>query len=341
MTLKFQINNLVKNRADWIFQWMLFMSNSVGWSVVASGDGLSDYSTTGNILTSSSSGANGLQNTGAWFVLQSPNNKNFCIQRGNTNLLWKIVYSSVGFTSGTPGPSTIPLAPISSFTGNPDQRIITLNIYNSTFIDFFNSPTTTAYDPVSKTFYTVILDTAFSCHFCADDTAPYSFYWVGNNPNDNSVAAGLASIFIFDPMANNTFPSIDADPYVTYLDGSKAIGSTTNLLSLYYASCYFLKNTPLEISTSIQAWPIGYSGQVLVPGGLPYNPITYNNDLFPIVWAKRASDGFPAGYKGQSSIMRWIGSAAENHSLLSTSVAGDIIVINQIALPWNSLPVNV
>ena len=85
MTYIFSPSNYAHTATDWIFQWKQFMKTA-GWRVVASSDGYSGFDLTSDIITNYSSGPNGLSNSYAWFVIQSPSNINFCFQRGATEM---------------------------------------------------------------------------------------------------------------------------------------------------------------------------------------------------------------------------------------------------------------
>lgn len=83
-----------------------------GWMVSASSDA-STFNSTGDQITISGSGAGGIANTNAWFRLRSPDFlREFLIQRGSSDELWEVWYSSdgVGFVSGSPTATVLPTA---------------------------------------------------------------------------------------------------------------------------------------------------------------------------------------------------------------------------------------
>jgi hypothetical protein len=79
----------------------------VGWTVKKSSDGTT-YNSTGDQISSGASGANGMNNARAWFVIQEPGTvpRQFCLQRQNTvgvntSYQWRVKYSRyAGFTGG-------------------------------------------------------------------------------------------------------------------------------------------------------------------------------------------------------------------------------------------------
>jgi len=85
---------------------------TAGWTVPRSSDGTT-YNATGDEITQSGSGANGMNNSRAWFVVQSPNGEHqWCFQRetDDTNE-WRVKVSALdGFTGGAPSATQVPSA---------------------------------------------------------------------------------------------------------------------------------------------------------------------------------------------------------------------------------------
>lgn len=83
---------------------------AAGGSVLADSDGTT-YNASGGQVTSGASSAGGLGNTNAWVRVRTVGGHEFTIQRGTTNLVWRIKYSqSAGFSGGTPSASQTPTA---------------------------------------------------------------------------------------------------------------------------------------------------------------------------------------------------------------------------------------
>ena len=86
------------------------------------------------------------------------------------------------------------------------------------------------------------------------------------------------------------------------------------------------------------------SGPQSILGFLPSNPTNGTDDLLPLVYARPqymssqtlGTLGQPCGYKGVSSLMKWITSARSNLDMLTVVNPGDRIVCNNITLPWNN-----
>jgi len=99
------------------YAWKTFMTTQAGWTVAASGDGLSTFSLTGDVFTSAYKGvAGGLGNNSSWFILKEPSpgyagtQRQFMIVKASSSDTYAdyarfIFYSQQGFN-------------ISSATGN-------------------------------------------------------------------------------------------------------------------------------------------------------------------------------------------------------------------------------
>jgi hypothetical protein len=317
MTFSFSTNNHPPTLTASIFLWKQFMVSS-GWTVSSSSDG-STYNPSGDVITSPSNGAGGLANKGTWFVLKQPNNtRSFCVQRNiyNYDYLWRIKYSVVGFTSGSPGSQRTPTA------ANNDQVLILGAGTDAspifTAISLNNTTLQIGVDGYSNAFYFITYKT----------TANITY--IGN-------------VFIFDPILSN--PIQDQDPYVIYFDTT--INSLTQLnISNPINTCpttYFRRGLSNQSFLKVPACTYTSYGQpnVIIPNILPVNAINGNIDTFPIYYAGSCGYYKPSiihtGYKGISSIMKWNGTQGSNLNLLSINSFGDRIVFGDINLPWNGI----
>jgi len=109
--------NIFCNAGSWMpafFQLKESMKDQ-GWTHLGSGDGLSALSTTsgnGNdVLTSSGSGANGMDNSRAWIHMEDADMvREVVLQRGTTDAHdWRIKYSKGDGFSGSAAADTTPL----------------------------------------------------------------------------------------------------------------------------------------------------------------------------------------------------------------------------------------
>lgn len=84
---------------------------SAGWTVPSSSDGLT-YNASGDQITAATSGAGGMANNNAWYVVREPGSRReWCVQRGTANTAYRIKYSALShFTGGSPGATRTPAA---------------------------------------------------------------------------------------------------------------------------------------------------------------------------------------------------------------------------------------
>ena len=92
---------------------------AAGWTVPSSSDGLT-YNASGDQITTSGTGAGGLQNTRSWFRLRDPGGRReLCIQYASISgsLQWRVKFSEVSrFTGGSPSATVTPTA--------ADERVV-------------------------------------------------------------------------------------------------------------------------------------------------------------------------------------------------------------------------
>lgn len=305
-----------------------------GWSVIKSGDGLSVYSSSADIITSASSGANGMDNPRAWFVVQMPSStRAFCIQRNtssgaNTGQSWRIKYSAAsGFTTGSPSATVVPS------TGGDEQVLLGAGSDAS--------PTMAALFAHG--------DLAMRFHCCADNASPYGFLaW------EWAVATGAAGCaFGLDPILGG--PTGDTDPYVIHLLGTTnawkvtylATRSSTSwggqLWSWYRSVWYPAGNTVLAGVPSPIWWTTGAINGFYWGTGID-NVLTGKDDLLPLfVWVGNAPAGdVPAyGYpKGQLTLVKAILQAGRyTGDLYTIGGSKDGVAVGAplayVILPWD------
>lgn len=142
MAFRFLQNVVPSTNTDAIFKWKEFMKkqspDGPGWLVVASGDGLSNYYNLGlsppvtsifgdgDCITKSSYNPGGLDNPGAWFVIQQPKSqRQISFQRCASSSLWRIKYAPKGFNlaDSFTSASRVPCANINA-SGSLDEAIL-------------------------------------------------------------------------------------------------------------------------------------------------------------------------------------------------------------------------
>jgi hypothetical protein len=352
MPFAYSTNNTCINCTDVVFQFKNFMTTASiaqgftnPWLVVASSDGLAAPNLSGDCITKYSSGSGGLGNAGAWFVLRAPGGnptdgyKEFCFQRvvGASNIstdadnLFRIKYTAKGFdlTSNLIAATRVPPAKSSSTANSGlDERIVLGSGTDALPVaDYFVNSTYTSSGSTINLF----------AHFSAQ-TDGYGFYALSNR---FSVPAGF---FTFDPMLAGTYPAganPDLDPYVTMVDNSSSILSADSVYTPNSKStCYLRRGMSGEDGVRVQGfYPVLYDNCKIV-GNLPSNPYNQKDDTFPLLYARKGSETSPNGYKGQSSLLKWHGQNRSNFSIVSIDTAGDRLVVGNVSIPWNNVPVS-
>jgi len=302
-----------------------------GWTKPRDSDGTT-YSSGGTQVTGGGSGANGLANTNAWFVLRDPNSvRSFAFQRSTTNLLWKVKYSrAAGFSGGSPAAGVMASATdeVTLLGGGTDA---------------------------SPTFTTLLqADGTYRFNICAADTTlGFSFYWHAFPSGDSY---GLQRGMFLEVMATGSFPAGDPDPAAVFVSAAAGVnvfsthtteglgsqGSTGGTARAWFGTvpdwrrCFTCVitdsqlNIPLAGSNSSAVGPFGtnaYSGKddlIPVPFGRPTNTSLSN-------------DGSPYGFKGFGQLLKICSKFRANYDTLSVASPGakDYIWVSGLVLPWN------
>jgi hypothetical protein len=327
MAFVFDVNRHPATISEAIFRFKEVLKTA-GWTVPRSSDGTT-YNSSGDQVTHGGSGANGMNNTRAWFVIEVPAGavapyttvRQFCWQISSApGTSQRIKYASgATFTLGAPAATVTPSA-----TG--EQILIGAGTDAApTFAGI-----STAASGEAK------------FHCAADNAEPFGWWWTFLT---TGTGAG-ASAFFFDPVQSGTYPygtpgMQDEDPYVIYT----ASGTLVWTSSLYDESTgprAFLKKTLLGegfVRMPLCTWGVG--GEVYYGGGvLGVNIETYKDDIVNVLYLRRAALTAPVGYKGMSSMIRRYGGTRVSGDTLSEVAARDLIVLGGVVLPWNgSVPV--
>jgi hypothetical protein len=244
------------------------------WTVPQSSDGTT-YNSSGDQISSGASGANGMANNSAWYVLKWPGSgaKSICLQRGTTDLVWRVKVSLTnGFVGGSPGATRVPSATDEKtlIGGGTDA--------SPTFANLFNG----------------IANGGFRHEVWFQGAAPWGMY-------STAFATGGAApghgIFL-DHMNSASFQSGETDPYVWYASGGAA-SMTTDLVG------------GVNAALSVGAGVLGGSGGMkavapagLGPGsggqsGIAPNPFSGKDDGAPLMWFSTVA---PTLFKGWSDL---------------------------------------
>jgi len=303
MALVFDINYplpLTGSQAMYRFKQALI---AAGWTTQSSGDGLSAFSSSGDIITSGNSGANGFANTSAWVRMQSPagaGSRELIFQRGSSNPVWTSKYSfSAGFTGGSPNSTT------------PGTATDSQTLLNAT------------------TLFTT--DNTYRIQIACDNAAPYGFYmfaYTFGGQFNSSITCSL----VMDPLLAGSYPAADNDPMVFIFVGSSAFsvgtpGSPLGYLKKGLAGEGFVNIPWMRVALG--------SSPILFPGGAGNHSHSFNEVMFPVFYARDTGKTAPVGWKGVSSLMKMVGQAYVTPTLLSVSTTRDTVTVGDIALPWN------
>jgi len=248
-------------------------AKAAGWTVPFSGDGTSLFNSSDGITTGAS-GAGGMANSSAWYVIKWPGSgsKSICIQRGTTNLVWRVKYSfSAGFTLGSASATRVPAATDEKILlgGNTDAA--------PTFANFFNGTA----------------DAGYRHNLWFQSETPFAFYSVGW-VNGGSSTGGIHNLSL-DHMLSTSYQAGDTDPYVLMCSGGVSATGTdmtggTNTATSIGGALAGSGGVKTAIFNSVA--PISNSG-------LPPNPNTGKDEAVPLVWMCTTA---PAGWKGWSDV---------------------------------------
>jgi hypothetical protein len=283
-----------------------------GWTVPESSDGTT-YNGAGDQITAGGTGAGGMANDYAWFRIQHPSGAGFdefSIQRGTTNLIWRIKHSRVsGFVTGSPDAVTVSAA--------SDEAIL------------YGGGTDAA-----PTFTTVFAtDNTYRWNVGADSSSPYG-WWAGAFPTgggDPTTAIVFEALAGYEPTDAylHAIYIANLNPFLASGLSTETFSATNKFWSLKAAA----SPTVYTNFTAMVFWAVSPAAQA-VPDGLPTNPITVYDEVFPIPLARRSALGDP-GWKGLTTLMKWTGTSRTTGDTLSVLATRDRIVYGNVSLPWD------
>lgn len=305
MTLLFDVNSqgqLTGPQTAYKFKTLLV---SAGWVVKSSGDGLAAFSSTTDVISSGSSGANGWNNTSAWVRIQSPagaGTREFTLQRNAASTTWTIKYSySAGFTGGSPS-STVP------GTATDSQTLLNATTLFAT-------------------------DNTYRVHIAADNASPYGFYMFSVIYGGQGISSPYPTTgaFLMDPLLAGSFPSADVDPVVFHVPTSSAFSG-----SIVTSNQGYLKKGLSGEGFVVIPWTQYFAGATTpFPSGVGNNAHSQREQGYPVPYARSSGQTAPFGWKGLSSFLKWLGAPRACPSLLSQSSSNDRVTVGDFSLPWN------
>lgn len=340
MTFRFSVNNpysITNTGQTHLYDFKQFMKSSSptgpGWTVSKSGDGLAAFSSTGDIITSSGSGAGGLGNTNAWFVLQEPNGqREFLWQRGASSGSWVILYSySARFTGGAAAtrPSATDAVVVLGSTSNPATAAA-----SSHFSTSFNS----------------------IFHFGANDADGYSFFYGGYAQSYITSNNNATACMFFDELQSGTYnDGYETDPRIIYIAGGNSsnnynvasVSSNTTSTDVSRVVGFLYKGTIYESFGTISG--LGYvvnhgnasaagtgTGYACVPGFVGMDLFTKKDIVLPIFYARRGTDNVGAGgFKGVGKYLKYKATRRPYGTTISVVSHNDYIIMGDLAFPFS------
>lgn len=311
---------------------------SNNWTKTKDSDGTT-YSSSGTQVTGGGSGANGLDNSRAWIVINQPGSvgsvgRSFCVQRNtttgaNTSYLWRIKYSrAAGFVGGTPSATQVPSA--------TDEEIVLGGGTDA-------SPSFQAWSNVSS-------DGGFRQNIVADNAAPgtgsgggfITFGWA-NGTGNTALAFGL------EPLLSTA--SADTDPYILHINPNKSTtqdrawmkeylyysGSDRQLAGWYGATFYQADSNYPGLYASGQAVYVA-AGAMDCWDGI-YNTglnLDSNSDAYPLsIWYWNYTTEGPR-WKGLCTMTRAVVQLNRaTGDLANIGGSKDGVIVGNCMLPWD------
>jgi len=256
------------------WDWKTFMIGA-GWTVIASGDGISAVSIVGDVFTSKYKGvAGGLGNPKSWFIIREPGSyagsqRQLLIVKSSADDSTRfVIYSQQGFVMGTGhnnGAAVSAVNPpmaydeifLSAYQAySVGANYVPSNFYNQDVVNLGNSfNNSNAYshqwnESVSsnKSFPGVYYS------FYATTTAPYCFYIMVTSPETiGGIAQPVKKVFIFDELIN--YQNSD-DPLVMFKMSigatySASYATTTGLQDHFFTGAWYKKSVMTSKSDAL------------------------------------------------------------------------------------------
>lgn len=281
-----------------------------GWTVLGSGDGLSAYSTTTDVITSAGGGAGGMKNTNAWFRIQQPVmnsvTREFIFQVPTTSSLTIRYSRSAGFSNYGSASSTVAPTATDSFT------------FVSAQTPFFNGG-------------------VMKLHVAAGGAAEGYAWYLWMYRTSDVVQQSLLAWDYIDPASA---PAQEIDPYVL---GVISQANPALAASMTYSS---LSQTLMRANTTAVQVAVGAADvsrtsnsgafNTLTYGGTAVNPYTLKDEEWPVAWGLPTTVSSPAqGLKGFSKNLRYQGGNRVTSSTFTVSTTRDKFAMGAFVFPWD------
>jgi len=285
-----------------------------GYTVRGSGDGIAAHSAVGDIITQSGSGANGIDNTNAWFTIRQgtggsapfSGTREWTFQRSTNSRTWFCEYS---------GPDTT----FDQSTGTATVRPVGLVAGQVQSFTTVAGADTILPNSTSFTYQIRVGDSAENFHWYLQ------CYPLGGGTTNGRV--------MFVPMSSNSITPTEDDPFImcaTQLD----LFATTIANSGGNADFFGWqgKNGVVNAWAEINTWSfVNASSLTLFPNGAGTNPDNTEDDSVPMYWGRRALAG-SGGLKGATTVLRWPGNDRETGAVFDSA---NYIRFDDVIMPWD------
>lgn len=332
------VNNLPATGSVAMYQFKETLKLA-GWTVESSSDGTT-YNSSGDQISSGSSGANGMANTNAWFRIRDPGGmREFTFQRGTTDLLWRTKYSALDrFIGGSPSATQTPTA--------TDGQII-------------NGGGTDA----SPTFFTLFTTNGtYRWHVIADNAvsgpalgAAYGFWALASLTTSSSARTAIC----LEPLLPGTYPVCDdrtnpttgdADPCVVFFayTGTEIPWQLTDTNGAWSASTdanlpakgWYRMNMAGETFTAFPAMRVRENdagNQQMFSNLVNANPYTGGEEITPMLLCRTNQRVTAVGMKGFTSKIKMKGGPTRSYPDTITLSSDSYVVVGTtggFVIPW-------
>lgn len=296
-----------------------------GWTVTRSSDGTT-FNSSGDQITTAVTGAGGMDNNNAWFVIRQPAavggaQRMLMFMRGNSGAdYWTIQYSRNGVFTG--GSATVPA------TATDSQYIHGVDVVGG------------------ASFYNAI---ATRVSFMYDNASPYGWWVIAHNSGTTT----FNSLLMMDPLTSGSSNALDDDTYVFVSCGSSSTYGNTiydsvsnpnaNLVGisspLGSPGCvgWYKRNLTGATWVRLAMGILNFHG-LSVYHGQGQNGYATKDDLFPIIYGRSGGNGATTQpfIKGTSTLAQMVSTHRASQDTLTVSTTRDYLHIGPgMVLNWN------
>lgn len=310
------------------YAWKVAML-AAGWTCVGSGDGSANFSTSGDVITGSNSGAHGIDNAKSWFILKSP--------AAVAGSFIYLCYQCVSFVSTTADTVRFKYSRTGwSGNGSTSKTVVPSITGGETEVVIIGAGTDAA--PTGVNLFTPRGDpNSLSTNLAgfADTTAPFGWsFWTYQLEASSQTNATSKPRFMMDPLLRPG--TADTDAYAIHAHGASTTNTVwepANLVTTQPAKAANASGTYSSAPALYQ-----YDGsEGFPPGagntGAPVDVWSGNYTLLPVVYGSTT-----LGMVGISTLMYQVAqsqlAATARADLFTAVTTKDFIWIGGYALPW-------